>query len=644
MQVITRRLAFLLFTALFVAACSGKTAGDTTTSVRVSSTSAVEGRSSTTTTTGATPTVAETTTTVTEEVVAESSGPTGLAFGDFLEESYNILLLRDPELVTSLGVAGLLGVRNDQLNDYSDEFIKRTQVIERETLEQLRTVERDSLERSEQTSYDVYEWYLDQQVRGHQFMYHEWPVHHFVNSYNFNLLLFLEEEHQIKSVEDAEDYISRLNQLERQVGQVVEGLRIRESKGILPPGVIVDWTVETLGDDLANAIRLESVRPEALPLYTSFEERLDQVVGLSGDEKRELLESALQAVRESFAPAWIELRDYMMSIRQEAPDDAGVWRLPDGDAFYEYLLRWHTSTDLTPEAIHELGLQQVERVEAEMGTALNSLGYPSDRSLVDLRQRANEGAGFLSGSTPEGQDEVLATHYALISEVEELARPLFGIWPEAAVEVVPDQGGGGFYIAASFDGSRPGLFHAGAGSQVSLLTLPTVNYHEAVPGHHTQIAIAQELDLPTFRRVIQYNAFAEGWALYAERLAWELGVYEDDPYGNIGRLELELLRAVRLVVDTGIHSLGWSRSEAHAYMDQVIPTMSGEVERYMVLPGQATGYMIGQQEILRLRDEAHARLGDDFEIAEFHKVVLGSGSLPLSILEQVVSDGVGSAD
>jgi uncharacterized protein (DUF885 family) len=179
---------------------------------------------------------------------------------------------------------------------------------------------------------------------------------------------------------------------------------------------------------------------------------------------------------------------------------------------------------------------------------------------------------------------------------------------------------------------------------VSLLTLPTVNYHEAVPGHHTQIAIAQELDLPTFRRVIQYNAFAEGWALYAERLAWELGVYEDDPYGNIGRLELELLRAVRLVVDTGIHSLGWSRSEAHAYMDQVIPTMSGEVERYMVLPGQATGYMIGQQEILRLRDEAHARLGDDFEIAEFHKVVLGSGSLPLSILEQVVSDGVGSAD
>jgi len=621
-------MAFPLLIALLVTACSSTIAGDTTTSVLVSSTSTSEGGS--------------TTTTFTEEVTAESLGLVELDFADFLEESYNILLLRDPQLLTSVGVAGLFGLRNDQLNDYSDEFIRKTQVIEGVFLKQLRTFERDSLELSEQTSYDVYEWYLDQQVRGHRFMYHEWPVHYFLNSYNFNLLLFLEEEHQIKSVEDAEDYINRLNQIERQVGQIIEGLRIRESMGILPPGAIIDWTIGTLGDDLANGIRLDLVRPERLPLYTSFEERLDQVAGLSEGEKTGLLESALKAVEESFAPAWIDLRDYMISIRQKAPADAGVWRLPDGDAFYEYLLGWHTSTDLTPEAIHEFGLQHVERVEAEMRTVFDALGYPSDESLVDLRQRVYGEAGFLNGTTPEGQDEVLAIHYALISQVEEVARPLFGIWPEAVVEVVPDQGGCGFYIAASFDGSRPGLFHAGAGSHVSLLTLPTVNYHEAVPGHHTQVAIAQELDLPTFRRVIQYNAFAEGWALYAERLAWDMGLYEDDPHGNIGRLELELLRAVRLVVDTGIHSLGWSQSEAHAYMDQVIPTMSSEVERYMVYPGQATGYMIGQQEILRLRNETSAQLGDDFDIAGFHKALLSSGSLPLPILEQVISDHIDS--
>ncbi|MCP5035740.1 MAG: DUF885 domain-containing protein [Actinomycetia bacterium] len=634
-SIIHRRLAFLLFITLSVAACSGTTAHGTTTSVGVPSTSS--------------PAVSSTsasnsrTTTVTEEATAESLGLAGLAFSDFLEDSYNILLLRDPQLLTSLGIANQFGVRNDQLNDYSDEFIRKTQVIERVVLEQLGTFERESLELSEQTSYDVYEWYLDQQVRGHQFMYHDWPVHYFVNSYNFNLLLFLEEEHQINSVEDAEDYISRLNQLERQVGQVVDGLRIRESMGVLPPGAIVDLTVGTLGNDLANGIQLDLVRPETLPLYTSFEERLDQVVGLSEDEKGELLESALNAVEESFAPAWIELRDYMISIRGKAHDDAGVWRLTDGDAYYDHLLGWHTSTDLTPEAVHELGLQQVERVEAEMRTVFDSLGYPSDESLVDLRQSAYREAGFLNGTTPDGQDEVLATHNALISEAEEIARPLFGIWPEAVVEVIPDQGGGGFYIAASFDGSRPGFFHAGTGSQVSLLTLPTVNYHEAVPGHHTQIAITQELDLPTFRRVVHYNAFAEGWALYAERLAWDMGLYDDDPYGNIGRLELELLRAVRLVVDTGIHSLGWSQSEAHAYMDQVIPTMASEVERYMVLPGQATGYMIGQQEILRLRDEARTQLGDDFNIADFHEAVLSSGSLPLSILEQVVNEALSAS-
>ena len=389
---------------------------------------------------------------------------------------------------------------------------------------------------------------------------------------------------------------------------------------------------------------MDLVRPERLPLYTSFEERLDQVAGLSEGEKKGLLESALRAVEESFAPAWIDLRDYMISIRQKALADAGVWRLPDGDAFYEYLLGWHTSTDLAPEAIHELGLQQRRegRSRDENSLRCSWLSERRESSSTSVRECMERRASSTEPH-PREQDEVLAIHYALISEVEEVARPLFGIWPEAVVEVVPDQGGGGFYIAASFDGSRPGLFHAGAGSQVSLLTLPTVNYHEAVPGHHTQIAIAQELDLPTFRRVIQYNAFAEGWALYAERLAWDIGLFEDDPYGNIGRLELELLRAVRLVVDTGIHSLGWSQSEAHAYMDQVIPTMSSEVERYMVYPGQATGYMIGQQEILRLRNETSAQLGDDFDIAGFHEAVLGSGSLPLSILEQVISDHIGSA-
>ncbi|MDX1469746.1 MAG: DUF885 domain-containing protein, partial [Acidimicrobiia bacterium] len=177
-------------------------------------------------------------------------------------------------------------------------------------------------------------------------------------------------------------------------------------------------------------------------------------------------------------------------------------------------------------------------------------------------------------------------------------------------------------------------------NQQSLLSVPTINYHEAVPGHHTQIGIAQSLDLPTFQNFVTHNGYVEGWALYAERLAYEAGMYEDDPYGNIGRLQLELLRAVRLVVDTGIHHFGWSSLEARAYMNTVTPAWSHEVERYMALPGQATGYMVGMQELLRLRRLAMDRLGEDFDLAEFHTVVLGSGSQPLSVLERTVGDYV----
>jgi uncharacterized protein (DUF885 family) len=565
-------------------------------------------------------------------------GIDGLGFGDFLEESYSLLLVRDPQALTSAGVAELFGMKNDQLNDLSDGYIRETQVIEGVILNVLRTFDREVLTPSEQTSYDVYEWYLDQQTRGHEFMYHEWPVHHFVNSYNFNFLIFLAEEHSVDSLEDAEGYVSRIQQIQRQVTQVIDGLERRVKLGIVPPAIIVEWTTARLANDLGGTPRADVVPITSLPLYTSFEQRLDEVGVFSADVKTDLLNRAHAALAESWVPAWIELYQYMRSIQEMASDDAGVWALPDGDDFYEFLLRGHTSTELTTEEVHELGVLQVVRVETEMRAAFDALGYPASESLPALRQRASDEAGYLDGNATRGVEDILAFQEDLVEEAERVARPVFDLWPQSDVEVVADPGGGGFYVPASFDGSRPGLFHAGTGGKVSLMTVPSVNYHEAVPGHHTQIAIAQELDIPTFRRVIQYNAFVEGWALYAERLASELGLYADDPYGNIGRLELELLRAVRLVVDTGIHAKRWSRAEAHAYMDDIIPTWTHEVERYMVLPGQATGYMIGMQEILRLRDQSEDRVGEEFDVADFHTAVLGSGALPLTILDRVVED------
>jgi uncharacterized protein (DUF885 family) len=563
-------------------------------------------------------------------------GLDGLGFDDFIEESYEVLLLRDPQFLTSLGITERLGLRNDRLNDMSPRFVEETHELERAILDQLHSYDRGVLDHEDRLSHDVYEWYLETLVAGHEFTYHQWPVHHYVNGYNYNLLIFLQEEHAVNDVDDAEDYISRLTQIERQVDQVIESLRSSVDGGIVAPRLVLDRTVERLRDDLGGTADAEAVVVESLPLHSSFAERLD-AASIVGTERDELLDRAGSAIKESFVPGWIQLHDYIASLRALSGEEPGAGRLPNGESFYAWLLRWHTSTDLSAGEIHEQGLENVARIQEDMRRVFDRLGYPVDQPIPALVDRATRAAGFLRGEEP-----ILRTNENLIAEAERAARPHFGLWPEALVEVVPDAGGGGFYVPGSADGSRPGKFHAGTSGEVPLIITPTVNYHEAVPGHHTQIAISQELDLPSFRRFIRYNAYTEGWALYAESLAGELGLYDENPLGEIGRLQLELLRAVRLVVDTGIHAMGWTRERASAYMNEVIPAWSFEVERYIVLPGQATGYMIGMQEILRLREAAMTSSGAGFSLSEFHDAVLGFGSLPLTILGDVMTDAAGA--
>ena len=594
---------------------------------------------STTTSSQATETVPEATTTTTVPVVAaEPTDLDGLGFDDFLEASYEYLLLRSPELLTSLGVSDEYGLRDDRLNDLSPQYLEETQALEVEILDRLRTYDRSALSAEQGISFDVYEWYLDQKVGGHRFAYHDYPVHHFVNAYNFNLILFLSEEHPIETVEDAEDYVTRLSQIDDQVAQLLERLRISEELGVMPPRSIVTLTQGTLRNDLGGETEPSAVRVARLPLYTSFAERLQGMAGLDEPTRVSLLNRAQAELAESFVPAWVALFDHMQQIEPLASIDAGVWRLPDGDEFYDWLLRDHTSTDLTADEVHQIGLDAVARVEAELRAAFDRLGYPGDASIGELRQRASADAGFID-SAVVGADAVVEAYYDLIALSEEASREFFNLWPEAGVKIVAEPfGGGGFYMAPSVDGSRPGAFHAGTGGRVARYTMPTVTFHESVAGHHTQVAISQELDLPTFRRFTFYNAYVEGWALYAEYLAAEIGLYETDPYGNIGRLELELLRGVRLVVDTGIHSLGWSQEEAHDYMDDKISGWGHEVERYMVLPGQATGYLIGMQIILGLRDRMAAE--GVLDLAAFHDAILGGGSMPMGVLEEVVGESL----
>jgi uncharacterized protein (DUF885 family) len=388
-----------------------------------------------------------------------------------------------------------------------------------------------------------------------------------------------------------------------------------------------------------------TIDPRQLPVFSVFSESIEDIPDLTTDEKTAFREATLQEIDSSFIPGYIKLIDYLDYLETIATSDAGVWKFPNGEEYYAYKLRDETSTDLTPEEIHQLGLAEVDRIKAEMRQVFNELGYPADESFGNLLGRAIAEGGSYDTSTQAGIDEYIAGVEAIIAEADQRMAEVFDIGPSSRVKVVGGQGCC-YYTPGAADGSRPGAYHIGiTGSSPNKFDERTTAYHEAVPGHHYQIATSQSLDLPIFRREETYNGFVEGWALYAERLAYDMGLYEQDPYGNIGRLQLELLRAVRLVTDTGIHAKGWTRQEAQSYMGQAMghEHLTQEVDRYVVIPAQATGYKIGMLKILELRQRAMDSLGDQYDIKEFHNIVIGNGSLPLEILERLVDDYIADA-
>ncbi len=552
------------------------------------------------------------------------------------------LMLRDPELVTELGLADQFGIRNDRLNNLTEEYLLDTQKLQSAALEQLRSYPSETLSADEQLSYDVYEWYLDNLVQGHPYLYHNYPVHHFLGGYHFDLDFLLTNVHPLEDEGDVQDYIDRLSQVDDQVAQLLAGLEKRETLLAVPPRVILDMTTENmlayLGAPEPNAAYVD---PQALLVYTKLSETISGIESISDAKKAEYLDLAEAEIAESFIPAYIDLIVYIENLKSGAPDEDGVLKMPEGAEYYAYLLRKETSTSLTANEIHDLGLAEVERILEEMQTVYSQLGLAQDADISSLMPRAIDACGYIDTRSQSGKQQVVERYEQLLADMDARLEQVFDMRPVTPLVVVPksDFGGGGFYVGAPADGSRPGEFHAGVGgSQIPKFNMPTIAYHEAIPGHHFQIALAQEQELPTFRNQLAFNGYIEGWALYAERLALELGAYDDDPCGNLGRLQLELLRAVRLVTDTGIHAKGWSREEAQTYM---MDTMGSggwihEVDRYIVWPAQSTGYMVGMLNILELRQRVETALGEDFDIPKFHKLVLANGSMPLEILEQVV--------
>lgn len=551
--------------------------------------------------------------------------------------------LDHPMLLSQMRILEPMGLdfHNDDLDDPSVAFqLREAERVDR-NLEILRSYDVSGMTSSERLSRDVLEWFLADAQAGNRFQFHGYPLNQTGGVHN-GLPSFMITTHRIDDPAGAEDYVIRVEKFGPFFDAVLDDLRHREEMGIIPPRFVITAVLRDM-----EAFRAHPA--EENQLFVHFQEALVSLEGVEESRKQELLDRLRGAIEGIVYPAYGRLIDYYTDLEAIATTDDGVWKLPDGDEFYAYRLRSSTTTDLTAEEIHQLGLRQLEWIHAEMREILASLGRPTDDLAASMR-RLN--AESLYPDTDGGRAAILRDYQAIIDEIDAGLDPLFDVRPAVGVTVEPvpdfmeEKAPGAYYQAPPMDGSRPGTFFVNLRSvaEIPEFGMRTLAYHEAIPGHHFQIAVAQGLTgLPFFRRIIPFTAYTEGWALYAETVAAEAG-FEDDPLDRLGYLTSLAFRATRLVVDTGIHAKRWTRQQAIDFMLASTGMPEGdvvaEVERYIVWPGQACAYMVGYVKILELRDRAREALGADFDIREFHDVVLTHGALPLTLLERVVDDWI----
>ncbi|MCP5057442.1 MAG: DUF885 domain-containing protein [bacterium] len=526
---------------------------------------------------------------------------------------------------------------SDELEDFSLEADRREARRARSALEGLREFSEDDLDPSQRISHDILAWWLEHQVTGERFLQHPYPVNAFDGSQSF-LPDFMVNVHQVNDLGDAGSYLARLEAIPAALDQLTERVEAAATAGILPPRFVLTRVREGL-------VELTQAEASDSPLVTKLKTRLPELSDVP--DPAGWIERARAVVAEGIQPAYLRMDAVLARFEAESNDDAGVWRLPDGDAYYHWALRGHTSTSLTPDEVHQLGLREVARIHGEMKKVFAERGTPTDAPIAALQALALEPTQRYPDSD-EGRTQILADYQTIIDELWERLPDWFEHLPRApvAVERVPsfreNGSAGAYYNPPPLDGSKPGIFYKNLANveESPRFGMRTLAFHEAVPGHHLQIALAMENpDLPLFRRFLPFTAFVEGWALYAERLASEVGLLPT-PADHLGQLQAENFRAVRLVVDTGLHAKRWTREEAIEYMVSKTGIARSdvvrEVERYVVAPGQACAYKIGQLKLLELRARAREALGDGFELKAFHDLVLGGGSRPLEVLEQEV--------
>ena len=537
----------------------------------------------------------------------------------------------------------------DQLEDLSDDKAAADHAVWQRQLAVLkRDFKPELLDRQTQLSYQLFQREAEREAEQFKFRFNVYPVTQ-RHGMHTEIPTFLINVHKIDNVTDAEAYIARLNAIPKTFDQVIVNLRVREEKGVIAPRFVFPLVLDACHKVIQGKPFDSS--PIDSPLFADFTKKINALNTSDAATRNRLLRDATTALNESVKPAYLRLIGFLEGQSKRANDDAGVWKFTDGEDFYRSELRNTTTTDLTAEQIHEIGLREVARIQQEMLEIKNKVGFKGD--LQAFFKFIREDKRFYLPNTDEGRAKYLARAVEIIDEMKKHLGELFMRKTKAdlvvkAVEKFREHSAGhASYQRPAPDGSRPGIFYINLREMQSnpIYQLQALAYHEGVPGHHMQTAIAQELtEIPKFRKFSHsYSVYTEGWGVYSELVPKEIGIYRD-PYSDFGRLVLELVRAARLVVDTGLHEKRWTRRQAIDYLKHNTPNSEADcidsVNRYLVTPGQATVYTIGMMKILELREKAKKQLGGKFDIRAFHDAVLANGPLPLDLLEEVVDQWI----
>jgi len=564
---------------------------------------------------------------------------------DFFERVYTERVHRFPEWMTEQGIRDA----DNRWSDQSEANSLRERKIGDEELAWLKSeVDFERLDTKTKLSYRIAIQNYEKGRNNFKYRHYNYPINQMFGRHT-GIPSFLINMHTVSSEKDAENYVERLQTVDYVFDQLIDNLKIREKVGVVPPKFVFPRVIESCGNIVMGRPFDESDDDSAL--LEDFKKKVE-ALELPEERKEELVAEASAALLEVLKPSYQKLIAFLKAQEEKATTDDGVWKFVDGAAFYESALERTTTTELTADEIHEIGLREVDRIHSEIGQIMEQVGFKGDLQAFFEFMRTDE--QFYYPNTDEGKEAYLERAVAVIDDMKGRLDTLFLSKPEAdlvvkRVEAFREESAGkAFYSRPAPDGSRPGIYYANLFNTKNMpkYELEALAYHEGIPGHHMQLAITQQLgDLPKFRRYGGYTAYIEGWGLYCEYLPKEIGLYED-PYSDYGRLAMELWRACRLVVDTGIHAKKWTREEGISYYQRNTSNSEREcvrmVERHIVMPSQATAYKIGMLKILELREKAKESMGADFDIREFHDVVLSNGSVPLSILEELIDGYIAS--